>query len=171
MGTKMAQKQKKKKKKGRTVRAVTGLVAHQCVVALFRLDDCGGLEIELVPAVDDFVKFGDAVVVAGQVHVAAFLAVAVGVERVGLAILVVGEHAEILGPVAKRSGGVDEGVRAGDGVGRREALEQPAVRRVVRMPPHLQRVLDQLEVSRNAAFNYSRGTGSGSRCMPPWAAE
>lgn len=96
------------------VGAVARLVGHEGVVALVRLDDGRGLEVVLVEAVDDLGHVCDVFVKGRDVDVAALAAVAVGVERVGASVLVVGEDAKVLGPVAEGRGGVDKGVGARD---------------------------------------------------------
>lgn len=75
------------------------------------MDDSRGLKIELVKSMNDFFEFTVVVVVAADVDVSRFFAVAVRVERVGPVVLVVGENAKILGPVAEGGCCVDEAVR------------------------------------------------------------
>lgn len=112
-------------------------MAHEDIVRLVGLHNVGSLEVVLVKAVHDLLQVRDLLVEPGDVVISGLPAVAVGVERVRPAVLVVGKDAKVLAPVAERRDGVDKGVRARDVWRRREALQQPAVGRVVGVPPHV----------------------------------
>ena len=112
-------------------------MTHQSIITLLSLQNRRRLQIILIKAMHHLFQIRNLLVEARQVHIAALLAVAVRVERVGAAVLVVGEEAEILRPVAEGGRGVDEGVGTADGGRGGEALEEPAVGGVVGVPPHL----------------------------------
>lgn len=120
-----------------TVGPVAGLVAHECKVALVRLDYSGRLQVVLGEAVDDLVELGDLFIETGQVDIAAFDSVAVAVQGVIAFVFVVLEHAKVLRPVPKRCSRIDELIGTGDVVGDSQTLKEPTVGFVVGVPPHL----------------------------------
>lgn len=93
---------------------ISRLVAHEAVVAVFGLDDGRRFKIKLVPPEDDLLKIGQLVVEARQIVIATFDLVAVGVQGIGAAVLVVGEEAKVLRPVAQGFDGLVELIGPGD---------------------------------------------------------
>jgi hypothetical protein len=123
-----------------TVRSVASFVAHKCEVALVGLNYRRRFKIILVELVDHFVESRDVIVVRCKIHIATFFAVAIRVECIRPTVLVISEQAEILRPVTERLGRIHEAIRPSDVVRLRKALQQPAVRRIICMPPHLREV-------------------------------
>ena len=113
-------------------------MTHQCIVTLLRLDDGGCLQVILIESMHNLIQVRDILVETGQVNITAFLAVAIGVERVRAPVFVVCEDSEILAPVPKRGGCIHECVGSSNGFGSGETLEQEPVSGVIGVPPHLE---------------------------------
>lgn len=91
-----------------TVGSVSGLVAHQRVVALLRLDNGWRLKVNILKHVDRLSQVTDFIIERSDPVISSLFSVSGRVEGVCLAVLVVGEHAKVLRPVTGRGKDIDE---------------------------------------------------------------
>lgn len=102
-------------------------MAHQRIITLLGLNNRRRFQIKLIKPMNNLFQISQLFIETSEIHITSLFSVAIRVEGVRSAVLVIGENTEVLGPVSEGRGGVHKAVGSGDGFGDGETLQEESV--------------------------------------------